>query len=87
MTSRPLNLFEYEEIAKQHLEPMALDYYRSGAGDELTLRENRLAINRYKLRPKMLVDVSRRDLTTTILGQSLAIPIADVGLLAIQLNC
>ncbi len=27
MTSRPLNLFEYEEIAKQHLEPMALDYY------------------------------------------------------------
>ncbi|MDJ0690946.1 MAG: alpha-hydroxy acid oxidase [Xenococcaceae cyanobacterium MO_188.B32] len=74
--TRPINLFEYEELAKQHLEPMALDYYRSGAGDEITLRENRLAINRYRLRPKMLVDVSRRDLTTTILGQSLAIPIA-----------
>ena len=74
--TRPINLFEYAEIAKQNLEPMALDYYRSGAGDEITLRENRLAINRYRLRPKMLVDVSRRDLTTTILGQSLAIPIA-----------
>ena len=74
--TRPINLFEYEELAKQHLEPMDLDYYRSGAGDEITLRENRLAINRYQLRPKMLVDVSRRDLTTTILGQSLAIPIA-----------
>ena len=73
--TRPINLFEYEELAKQHLEPMALDYYRSGAGDEITLRENRLAINRYQLRPRMLVDVSQRDLTTTILGQSLTIPI------------
>ena len=73
--TRPINLFEYEAIAKQHLEPMALDYYQSGALDEITLRENRLAINRYQLRPKMLVDVSQRDLTTTILGQSLAIPI------------
>lgn len=73
--TRPINLFEYEEIAKQHLEPMTLDYYRSGAGDEITLRENRLAINRYQLRPKMLVDVSQRNLTTTILGQSLDIPI------------
>lgn len=72
---RPINLFEYAEIAKQQLEPMTLDYYRSGAGDEITLRENRLAINRYQLRPKMLVDVSQRDLKTTILGQSLAIPI------------
>ena len=54
---------------------MVLDYYQSGAGDETTLRDNRLAINRYQLRPRMLVDVSQRDLTTTILGQSLASPI------------
>ncbi|MDJ0536967.1 MAG: alpha-hydroxy-acid oxidizing protein, partial [Xenococcaceae cyanobacterium MO_207.B15] len=73
--TRPINLFEYEAIAKQHLEPMTLDYYQSGAWDEITLRENRLAINRYQLRPRMLVDVSQRDLTTTILGQSLAVPI------------
>ncbi|MGK7937687.1 MAG: alpha-hydroxy acid oxidase [Xenococcaceae cyanobacterium] len=73
--SRPINLFEYETLAKQHLESMALDYYRSGALDEITLKENRLAINRYQLRPRMLVDVSQRDLSTTIAGQSLAIPI------------
>jgi len=54
---------------------MVLDYYQSGAWDETTLRDNRLAINRYQLRPRMLVDVSQRDLTTTILGQSLASPI------------
>ena len=73
--TRPINLFEYEAIAKQQLEPMVLDYYQSGAGDEITLKENRLAINRYRLRPRMLVDVSQRNLTTTILGQSLAVPI------------
>ena len=73
--TRPINLFEYETIAKQHLTPMALDYYQSGARDEIILRENRLAINRYQLRPRMLENVSQRVLTTTILGQSLAMPI------------
>ncbi|BAU64885.1 FMN-dependent alpha-hydroxy acid dehydrogenase [Stanieria sp. NIES-3757] len=73
--TRPINLFEYEAVAKQHLEPMVLDYYDSGALDEITLRENRKAIARYQLRPRMLVDVSQRDLTTTILGQTLSTPI------------
>ncbi len=54
---------------------MALDYYQSGALDEITLRENRLAINRYRLRPRMLVDVSQRNLTTKLLGQTLNVPI------------
>lgn len=54
---------------------MALDYYNSGAWDEITLRDNRVAFERYKLCPRMLVDVSQRDLSTTILGQSLPLPI------------
>lgn len=73
--SEPINLFDYEILAKQNLEPMTLDYYQSGALDEITLKENRLAINRYQLRPRMLVDVSRRDLTTTVVGQSIAMPV------------
>ncbi|MBD2744804.1 alpha-hydroxy acid oxidase [Coleofasciculus sp. FACHB-1120] len=72
---RPINLFEYERLATQHLSQMALDYYASGAWDEITLRDNRVAFERYKLRPRMLVDVSQRDLSTTILGQSLQLPI------------
>ncbi|MBD1899653.1 alpha-hydroxy-acid oxidizing protein [Trichocoleus sp. DQ-A3] len=72
---RPINLFEYERLANQHLSQMALDYYASGAWDEITLRDNRAAFERYKLRPRMLVDVSQRDLSTTILGQSLQLPI------------
>lgn len=71
----PINLFEYETLATQQLSQMARDYYASGAWDEITLRDNRAAFERYKLRPRMLVDVSQRDLSTNILGQSLQLPI------------
>lgn len=71
----PINLFEYEELAKKHLSQMALDYYSSGAWDEVTLRDNRAAFERVKLRPRMLVDVSDRYLSTTILGQPLQLPL------------
>jgi 4-hydroxymandelate oxidase len=72
---KPINLFEYQTLASQQLPPMARDYYASGSWDEITLRDNRAAFERYKLRPRMLVDVSQRDLSTTILGQSLSLPI------------
>lgn len=73
--NHPINLFEYEAIAPQHLSKMARDYYASGAGDEVTLRDNRAAFERYKLRPRMLIDVSQRNLSTTILGQPMEMPI------------
>lgn len=73
--TKPINLFEYQTFASQQLPPMARDYYASGSWDEITLRDNRTAFERYKLRPRMLVDVSQRDLSTQILGQSLPLPI------------
>jgi 4-hydroxymandelate oxidase len=72
---KPINLFEYEALANQQLPQMARDYYASGAWDEITLRDNRVAFDRYKLRPRMLVGVSQRDLSTQVLGQSLPLPI------------
>ena len=42
--------------------PAAWDYYAGGAGDELSLADNREAWDRLRLRPRMLVDVSQRDL-------------------------
>ncbi len=72
---KPINLFEYEAMAPQHLSQMALDYYASGAGDEVTLRNNRTAFEAFKLRPRMLVDVSQRDLSTEILGEPVSLPI------------
>jgi 4-hydroxymandelate oxidase len=72
---KPLNLFEYEQLATKCLSQMALDYYASGAWDEVTLRDNRAAFERFKLRPRVLVDVSDRNLTTKVLGQPLQMPL------------
>ncbi len=71
----PLNLFEYERCAAQQLSTMAWDYYASGAWDEITLKDNRAAFERFRLRPRMLVDVSDRSMNVTVLGQTLALPI------------
>lgn len=46
----------------------AHDYFAGGAGDEITLRDNGAAWNRFALRPRVLVDVSKRDPKTTLLG-------------------
>lgn len=72
---KPLNLFEYEQLASEHLSQMALDYYASGAWDEVTLRDNRVAFERFKLCPRVLVDVSDRNLATKVLGQPLHMPL------------
>jgi 4-hydroxymandelate oxidase len=72
---KPLNLFEYEQLATKCLSQMALDYYASGAWDEVTLRDNRAAFERFKLRPRVLVDVRDRNLTTKVLGQPLQMPL------------
>src|SRR4051812_10606816 len=71
----PINVFELETLAKEKLSREAYDYYASGAHDEVTLRENRAAFDRVSLAYRVLVDVSHRDLTTSVLGQPVAMPI------------
>ncbi|XP_078664056.1 2-Hydroxyacid oxidase 2-like [Branchiostoma floridae x Branchiostoma belcheri] len=73
---------DYEDYARKHLSKSAWDYFSSGADDEQTLRENQAAFRRIRLRPRMLRDVSTRDLTTTILGEKVDFPvcIAPTGL-------
>ncbi|VAH30596.1 unnamed protein product [Triticum turgidum subsp. durum] len=69
------NVTEYQAIAKQKLPKMIYDYYASGAEDEWTLQENREAFARILFRPRILIDVSKIDMTTTILGFKLSMPI------------
>lgn len=71
----PVNLFDFEALAREKLAPEAYDYYAGGAHDEVTLRENRAAYDRRALAYRVLVDVSRRDLATSVLGQPIAMPI------------
>lgn len=75
MSDAPLNLAEYAQLAETRLPRMVFDYYAGGADDELTVRENELAWRRLVLRPRILVDVSVRDLSTTVLGQPISMPI------------
>jgi 4-hydroxymandelate oxidase len=70
-----INLSDFETQARDKLTQLAYDYYASGAWDEITLRENHSAYDRIKLYPRMLIDVSQRDLTTTILNQKVSMPI------------
>ncbi|CAI0545008.1 unnamed protein product [Linum tenue] len=69
------NVMEFEEIARQKLPKMVYDYYASGAEDQWTLKENRNAFSRILFRPRILVDVSNIDLTTTVMGFKISMPI------------
>jgi isopentenyl diphosphate isomerase/L-lactate dehydrogenase-like FMN-dependent dehydrogenase len=70
-----VNVFDYETAAREKLPKTAYDYYRSGANDEITLRENHAAYERIQLHPRVLIDISKPDLSTRILGQDIAMPI------------
>ncbi|KAG5597465.1 hypothetical protein H5410_038697 [Solanum commersonii] len=69
------NVTEYQEIAKKKLPKMVYDYYASGAEDQWTLAENRNAFSRILFRPRILIDVSKIDMTTTVLGFKISMPI------------
>jgi 4-hydroxymandelate oxidase len=71
----PVNVFELEGLAREKLSREAYDYYAGGAHDEVTLRENRAAYDRVSLAYRVLMDVSRRDLTTSVLGQPVSMPV------------
>jgi len=70
-----LNLDELEQLARERLSKMAYDYYASGARDEGTLRENVAAWRRIPLNHRVMVDVSKRDLSTTVLGIPVSMPV------------
>ena len=71
----PINLFEFERLARDRMDPGAWDYVAGGAGDEITLRENRESFARIKLRPRVLVDVRTVDLATEALGERIEWPV------------
>jgi len=71
----PVNLADYEQLARQQVEPGAWGYLAGGADDEVTLRANVEAFQRLKLLPRVLVDVSSVDPAVTVLGQRVALPV------------
>lgn len=65
----------FQPLAEQRLEPRIRDYVAGGAGDEHSLGRNVAAWQEITLSPRVLVDVSELDTTTTLLGHALAHPI------------
>jgi 4-hydroxymandelate oxidase len=70
-----VNVFDYETLARDRVEPAVWDYYQSGSDDEVTMRANRTAFERIQLRPRVLVDVASCTTRTTVLGTSVSMPI------------
>ncbi len=71
----PLNLDEFEAIARETLPAMTYDFIAGGAEDERTVAGNRAAFTRRVLRNRALVDVETRDMRTRLLGLELSHPI------------
>lgn len=70
-----LTLDDFERAARDVLEPSALGYFRSGADAERTLRANCRAYRRWEIWHRVLVDVSRLDTSTTVLGARVPSPV------------
>jgi len=81
----PVSAGELEARARERLTPEAFGYVAGGAGSELTIAANLRAFERWQIVPRMLRDVSVRDLSTTVLGTAMAAPVllAPVGVQSI----
>lgn len=73
--SIPISLALLEQKAKEILSPPAFDYVAGGAGGEDTVRANREAFYRRRIVPRMLRDVSQRDLSVELFGVQLLAPV------------
>jgi 4-hydroxymandelate oxidase len=70
-----VNVADYVEAAAAKVDPSVWCYFEGGAGDEVTLRANRAAYDRWRFRPRMLVDVSEVTTATTLLGTPVSMPL------------
>ncbi len=69
------NTADFRRLAKKRLPSPIFHYIDGGSDDEITLRRNTDAFATVDLVPGVLAGVERVDLTTTVLGQRLALPL------------
>src|SRR5437660_2406380 len=77
---------DLRQQARRKVPRAFFEYAEAGSYSQETLRANREDLERIKLRQRVLVDVSQRDLTTTIMGERVALPLAlaPIGLCGMQ---
>ena len=69
------NILEQLARAAETVDPSVWCYFEGGADDEVTLRANVAAYRRWRLRPRMLVDVAGVSTATTVLGTPVSMPL------------
>ena len=81
----PVSPEDWERQASETLEQAPFDYVAGGAGSESTVRANRAAFERVRLRPRMLAGTMERELSIEVLGLRSAAPflLGPVGVLSI----
>ena len=79
----PIEISELEDAAERSMSPQAFAYVAAGAGNEATKRANTESFDRWRIVPRMLRDVSRRDTSVELFGRRIAAPLmlSPVGVL------
>lgn len=77
---------DLRELAQRRVPRAFFDYADAGSYAEETLRANRADLEKVKLRQRVLIDVDKRDLSTTIVGQKVSLPLAlaPIGICGMQ---
>src|SRR5260370_2141488 len=74
MSTNPFNGEDYRTLAQRRLPKIIFDYLEGGADDEIGMKHNREVFERYRLTPRRLVDVSKRDTGIELFGRHQAAP-------------
>lgn len=71
----PINVFDYEILARERMDPVYWDYVAGGSDDEVTVRANQSDFGHIRLRPRVLVDTSQCSTSSSVLGAPVGMPI------------
>lgn len=84
--SKPCDVNDYQRLARRRVPRMFYDYADSGSWTESTYRANASDFDKLKFRQRVAVDMSDRNLETTMVGQTVSMPLAlaPTGLTGLQ---
>ena len=71
-----MSIAELREEARRRVPRALFEYADCGAYDQVTLRRNRAAFDDIELRQRVMIDISRRSVATTVLGEPWSMPVA-----------
>ncbi len=75
MNIAPSSISELQELAEPLMSAEQMEFVRRGVYEDWTRDRNRAKLDEIALNPRLLIDVSDRDLSTTVLGQTISFPV------------